>query len=72
MKPKIIIEVLGGCAYVGPATVEIEVHLIDWDNIKGGGEAVVYDLWATTEEYFAGELAKIQEQIDSPINHPKN
>jgi hypothetical protein len=36
---KVVIEVLGGVAYVKSAPEEIEVEIIDYDNAEGEGES---------------------------------
>ena len=39
-KPKVWIEVTGGVADVTEAPPDVDVHIIDWDNIKQGREEV--------------------------------
>lgn len=57
IKPRILIEVLGGIPTVTAATSEVEVHVIEWDAAKIGGRS--YDGPETTRALSSEAFEKV-------------
>lgn len=58
-KPFVIVEVSGGVAEVTHCGDNVEVVIIDWDNLEGGGSGTVEDALSQVKRLRRGEAKSL-------------